>query len=535
MIVSGRRAAGVVPLVLFTLGGLLVDLATPRAQRIEPTETWLMSVRAAMAAKPRLRPASSVRLTTAADRRAAIDAVWGAGEDTSVKLRIFDDFWNYVDAKFAAFDGLPVDWTVLRDRYRGEVATGVSRGRFAAIINRLTLVLQESHSLALDLHVNVNTVPEPGVPSLAVGAWTYDTAGACLTAQDDGSALVYSAMDDHPLGLRPGDRIVGYDGRPWRELYRELLEEELPIWPLWWGSAATAFDHSFVMAAATNWHLFDTMDVAKRDGRVEHVPTSRMPGVLWYGYCSEQLDVAGVPKPSDPFVDPVTWGVVEGTNIGYVYVWGWGIARARDDFERALRELTAERSVDGLVIDFRFNTGGFLTHSLRGIGLLVDRPVPTIGFDMRRKPSDHLAMKKLDRPRDYQLDRDPGTDQRIIGSYDGPIAVLVGPGALSAGDFSAFWMTYHPRARFFGKSTAAAFNLPTQPYTGSGSEIPLHPDWFSRIAEANAHAGGTGHDYLTRHEFPVDRKVWLTPGDVARGRDTVVHAALNWLERQSSR
>jgi hypothetical protein len=33
-------------------------------------------------------------------------------------------------------------------------------------------------------------------------------------------------------------------------------------------------------------------------------------------------------------------------------------------------------------------------------------------------------------------------------------------------------------------------------------------------------------------EFPVDELVWLTPADVAAGRDTVVNAALAWLHTQ---
>jgi hypothetical protein len=186
----------------------------------------------------------------------------------------------------------------LRDRYRAVVARGVSRGRFAAIMNQLSLALHDSHSFALDLSVNVFTVPEPGVPLFGVGGWVVDTSGACQTAQDDGSALVYSAMQNHPLGLEPGDRILGYDGRPWRDLYRELLREELPLWPIWWGSSRSAFDHTFVMSAGLNWHLFETMDIAKHgSGNVVHVPTSLMPGAMFYGFCSEEMNIPGVPKP----------------------------------------------------------------------------------------------------------------------------------------------------------------------------------------------------------------------------------------------
>jgi hypothetical protein len=52
--------------------------------------------------------------------------------------------------------------------------------------------------------------------------------------------------------------------------------------------------------------------------------------------------------------------------------------------------------------------------------------------------------------------------------------VLVGPGALSAGDFGAIWAGFHANVRTFGKSTAMAAGLPTQP--ALGTELNLHPE-----------------------------------------------------------
>ena len=462
-----------------------------------------------------------------AERRAAIDAQWGPGLSTAEKLQIFDTFWQYVDERFAAFQGIDVNWRALRDHYRPEVAAGVSRGRFAGIINHMSLALGESHTQPADLLVNFDTLPVPGVPLLTVAAWTVDTSGTCSTALDDGSALVYSAVPGHPLGLEAGDRVLGYNGRPWRDLYRELLDEELPLWILWWGSSPSSFDHTFVMAATSNWHLFDTMDVAKKNGAIVHMSTSLMPGPVFHGFCSAQMRIPGVPKPA-PFRGSVSWGIVDQTRIGYIYVWNW-----RDPlgaaFEQAVLDLTQNQQVDGLIIDYRFNTGGFLKAPRPGIGALLGHPTATIGFDLRRDPSDHFRMRLLDQPSLYKLDFDPDSNKRIKAVFDKRVAVLVGPGALSAGDFSSLWMADYGKVRIFGKPTSAAFNLPTQPYLGTGTEIPLHPDWFARVAEANAFEVGSPHQYLTHQEFRVDERVWLTPQDVAAGRDTVVEAALRWL------
>jgi hypothetical protein len=75
-----------------------------------------------------------------------------------------------------------------------------------------------------------------------------------------------------------------------------------------------------------------------------------------------------------------------------------------------------------------------------------------------------------------------------------------------------------------------ALGLPTQPFLGT--ELDLGPDWFARIAETNTYAIGAPRDFLIHTEFPVDESVWLTPDDVAAGKDTVVATALRWLQRQ---
>jgi len=467
---------------------------------------------------------------TPAERRAAIDAYWGQGLSTEEKLAIFDKFWTYADAKFAAFQGINVDWPALRAKYRPEITAGVSRGRFAAIMNYLSLALRDSHTAALDVVVNFFTIPEPGVPLFGVSGLEFDTSGACLTAQDDGSALVYSALPQHPLGLEPGDRILGYEGRPWRELYQELLEEEVPIWPVWWGTSPSSFEHTFVMSAGVNWHLFDTMDIAKHSGQVVQVPTSLMPGVIFWGFCSEQMDIPGVPKPTYFGDDFVRSGIVQNTNVGYIYVWGW-LGSAVDDFAAAVHQLTQVKHVDGLIVDFRFNSGGFIDAPFRGFGALSSHPVPTTGMDERMRPGDHFKMKSIFPPSQFKLDFDNwDSRQRVKASFDGPVAILVGPGAVSAGDFGSYWAASLPVVRTFGKSTSMAVGLPTQP--ALGTELDLGPDWFARVAETNTYKVGAPQNFLIHTEYPVDELVWLTPDDVAAGKDTVVEAALVWLQEQ---
>ncbi len=510
---------------------LLISLSiTAQHQNLTVGYQAHIDKRIALTATSPTRSQTPLGTMTPLERKQAVDTYWGPGPSTAEKLLIFDKFWSYVDTKFAAFQNLDIDWRAIRDRYRPEIAAGVSRGRFAGIMNHIAIELREGHTHALDLPINWDSIPMPGVPIFAVGDWTFNPSGACSTAQPDGSALVYSAMSNHPLGLQRGDRVLGYDGRAWRDLYQELLDEELPMWPLFWGSSPSAFKYTMESSATINWHLFETMDVRKRTGETVHIPTSLMPSAMWWGYCSDQMSVPGIPKPTDPWEDGVRSGVITGTNTGYVYVWGWG-PNSGVEFADALYDLTQVRRVEGLIVDFRYNGGGLMTASHSGISVLFEHPVPTTAVDERKNASNHFEMKKLIQPSTFILDFRSNTRDRELASYDGPIALLLGPGAVSSGDFASLWMTYHPNVRTFGKPTSSAFNLPTQP--ALGTEIDLGPDWYARIAEANFYRVGAPHSYLTRTDIHIDEPVWLTPEDVAVGRDTVVVAAQQWIATQT--
>lgn len=443
-----------------------------------------------------------------------IDDTWGEGASTGEKLFFFDRFWRIIDEQFACFQDLDVDWQGVRDRYRPEVAAGVSKGRFAAIMSRLSLALMEAHTSAYDRVVQWRTGTVPGVPLLVVGGWgDVQRFGACLTPLPDRSMLVYKAPDDHPLALVPGDIVTGFDGRPWTELFPEMLDFGLPVTGFW-ASSPEGFEHSWLMAAGANWHLFDTIDIVRTTGEVVHVPTSVMEGWRHQLWCTEQLPVAGVEFPDYNHSQLFSWGLIEGTSIGYIYGWGWAW-NAEEEFRAAVDALMHEHDTDGLIIDFRFNMGGNLFLSNEGLELLFDETVSTIDFATRCLPVVHDVLCPLGRAGDYLIQGDPET------FYDRPIAVLVGPGAVSTGDQVALRLGFHPMVRFFGKSTNTAFNAAALAYDGD--------EWQATFAFADAYLLDSPGEYLTHDPLPVDYEVWLTGEDVAAGRDTVVEAAAEWI------
>lgn len=450
------------------------------------------------------------------DWAAAIDAQWGSGESTTEKLRIFDLFWDTIDRSFACFNGVDVDWDALYDRYRPEIGAGVSRGRFAAIMNHLSMALQESHTRIVDVTVSYRTAFRPGVPLAVVGGWGENGHfGAGLTPLPDSTLLVYKTVEEHPLGLVPGDIVLGYDGVPWKRLYREIIDAQLPLRGMW-GSSEEAFTHSWLMSAGMNWHLFDTLDVVKYGtGDTLHFATSDLYRSYLSLFCSEQMDIPGVPKPRYSEDQNVSYGIVEGTRIGYIYGWAWS-DNAGMEFYDAVRALMFDHETDGLIIDFRMNFGGNMFLSDEALGLLFNTNVETIDWAARCTPDDRLLM----------CPKHVGYNYVIRGSaatfYDKPIALLTGPGAVSSGDQVALRVAMHPRGRVFGKRTTTAFNAP----------ITLdveNQEWSCRLAPSESYLLSAPDEYLTHRGFPVDEDVWLTPDDVARGEDTVVKAAMAWI------
>jgi hypothetical protein len=470
-----------------------------------------------------LSPYLRIGKRTVEEWREEIDFYWGPGAEAAEQLRIFDLAWNELDHRYGAYMNLDVDMPALRNRYREEIADGVSKGRFAAILNHLSLAMKDAHTVIMRRSVNLNTAVRSGTPLFVVGAWSNNERfGASLTPMPDGSLLVIRASPNHVLGLEPGDLILGYDGVPWRTLYRQLLALEMPIRLAWtWGSTNRSLEHAFLISAGLNWHLFDTIDIQKYGtDEVTSLPTDNLiyqRGAVWG---NEQLPVPGVQMPDFINEDYITWGVIDGTQIGYIYVasWHWEDRyRISEQWYHALDELMHHYETVGLIVDFRLNYGGYMLEAHDGYSLLFNQRIADFSFDVRGSPDDHLDM--VPHPTfNASLFAIPGNPDTY---YDKPIAVLIGPGAVSNGDWESLRMGYHPRVRRFGKPTNGAFTSSDNPSLGD--------DWYFSKATGSGYLVD-GHTYLAHTGVEPERSVWLERDDVAAGRDTVVEAAIRWID-----
>jgi len=512
------------------------DTAQTRAAlaRSQPNNPVLPGV--AEISLPRMAPLNYVPKRpghyTAEDWRAAIDATWGPGLSAIASRTIWQDWWNLIDQRYSAFQGLsPNVWDSIYAKYNPEILNfshPVSKGRLAAILDHSAIALRDIHSRARDSIVE-GTMPAPGVPIFNM-LWQGEQSffGAGLTVLPDSSALVYQAVPDHPLGLVPGDVVLGYDRIPWKQLYPELLQAELPMRGIW-GTSDASFAHLALMSSGMNWHLFDTIDVVKyATGDTVHLPTSLMVGKSMTIWATEQLDIPGVARPDFYDSQFVSWGIIEGTTIGYIYVIGWDSPEnAGAQWYNAIDSLVNHSQTTGIIIDSRMNMGANFKVADAGTNLLFDSFVET--FRLRSRClgyGDHFTMCRPTLSVGYD---DSIFAVRGNGGYHKPIAVLLGPASLSGGDFHPAQVAHHPMAKVFGKPSGGAF--------GYMVRYALYPGFYAWCTRGNAYVYNDPSVYITRMGFPDPQyfptfpyqEVWLTRDGVAQGRDDVVEAAKAWI------
>jgi len=230
------------------------------------------------------------------------------------------------------------------------------------------------------------------------------------------------------------------------------------------------------------------------------------------------MDIPGVPMPDFDAGEKATFGIIEGTQIGYIYEIHWN--GGEEQFFNAVNTLMNDYETTGLIIDIRMNYGGGKWRDpMKGLSLLYNTREFTIDHVERCNPNDHLALCAFNR-QGYTI-----IDGRASSYYDKPIAVIIGPGAISMGDQFPLWMKSHPMTRYFGKPTMGA-------YTGMVYDNSVYPEWYYGNSIWNSCLVANPSDYLARYEIGIDEDVCFTPDDVAQGYDTVVEATKNWINSQ---
>ncbi len=459
-----------------------------------------------------------------------IDSTYGPGAPLAEKLLIFKTYAQKVHDTFSGFPNIKLNYDSLYNHYLGKINESTSRGTFASIMTHFAYSLKDgAHTFAFDKEV-INSPLNPGVPLLYSAAkFTVEHFGAVTTVLlPDTSTLVLRVAPNHPLNLEPGDIILGYEGVPWKKLINELMAAEIPM--ISENAACRSADtYLYYSGAGMNWHLFNTIDVLKfKTGETVHLSVQplidfKIPPMV----NNEQLPVENIRFPKTlPFNDilaypssslsdtMVTYGILNNTNIGYLYLFKEDERGLADiQFNEAVQAL---KKTDALIIDLRKNYGGWAE------------------FDLAFKVLFNESQKTLEEaPRcnanSFELCPASYWDYyKIEGNkfdfYNRPVAVLLGPSCVSMGDVTAHRLRYLPMVRFFGASPPASFS-----FIGDVA----FPGWSLSVGYNDMfHLNNHGY-YLNGKEFPIDYPVWFSKDDVAKGIDPIVEKSLDWIRNLS--
>ncbi len=215
-----------------------------------------------------------------------------------------------------------------------------------------------------------------------------------------------------------------------------------------------------------------------------------------------------------------------GQKFGYLDLPQHSLAEARQmDYaslvQQAIRAVDARRPC-GWVVDLRNNAGGLFYPMLLGVGPLFGEG--HVGGLVGLKSSERWLY------REGKVVLESGSTAQVMGQLNqpyrlhkagSPVAVLIGPETVSAGEALAVAFRGRPNTRFFGEpsfgftTALRTFNLP------DGARIAIATAFF-------ADREGNPYD----QQIEPDEMLFTDWGFFQSEKDEVLQGALNWLQTQ---
>ena len=323
--------------------------------------------------------------------------------------------------------------------------------------------------------------------------------GAC--AQPYGAhAIVTHVTSTNPLGLTPGDQIVGINGKRNADMMRVALEQ-----PLCASSSASLSNARYI--AATSLFAFVQMgtkvEIQHLNGSVETKTILELSPIIscqdTYGRIGNfaargglRPDGVGVIRLVSLYKQAATFEEAD--------------ALLHDEIDAAFAIV---KNAPTLIWDLRANAGG---SSLVGLEIVAGMNSVTAGTSVAAYDYRTPGTSTYESPYVYKI------PSSVRYRYTGKVAVLIDGLTTSAGDYTAL------AAKRFGIPLVGA---PTSASYGGGVSNVLVGRDPSVIAGVNQYRGLTvlGEAMEGKSVFP-DVALDLSPTDLAAGRDTVMEAAI---------
>ena len=378
------------------------------------------------------------------------------------QLNIFENLWNIVNDTYIYTDFNGLDWNAIHLEYQQKISAGLSNLEFYMAMNDLITKLGDDHSQ----YLNPQEVAEQETEYQGVN--DYVGIGVLVSAVPERQhAVILSVFRDSPAekaGLQPRDSILSVDGTP-------ILDEAGFLQDIVRGPEGTTIKL-----------IVQTPGEKPREIAVTR---HRITGEV-----------------------PVVYKVIttpEGKRLGYILLVTFDDMTVDDQVAEALKQMTANAPLDGVILDNRMNEGGSSTILEPMLGYFA-------GGDL-----GNFISRNEDRPLEIKL-----TD--INGSSKIPLVVLIGSGTASFGEIFAGVLHDVGRAYLIGETTKGNVEILWGYNLEDGSKLWLANETFRPLNHPEQNWEETG--------IIPDKTVTGDFDEYSLDSDPVVSAAVAYLSGQ---
>jgi carboxyl-terminal processing protease len=309
----------------------------------------------------------------------------------NIQLSIFENLWTTVNDTYVYSDFNGLDWNAIHQEYHQKIKAGLTNASFYLAMDELITRLGDDHSYFLDPQQVAQQDAE------YQGKHDYVGIGIMVSAVPERQhAVILSVFPGSPAeaaGLQPRDSIISVDGTP-------ILDENGYLRDIVRGPEGTSID---ILAQTPG-----------EKPREVHITRHRITGDY-----------------------PIVYSVIttrESKRIGYIFLDTFMDGTVDEQVAHALQEMSADKPLDGLILDNRMNTGGSSAVLEPVLGYFIGGK---LGSFIKRSDQNPLRVKLND----------------INGSSKLPLVVLVGSETASFGEIFAGILQDTGRAYVIGTTT----------------------------------------------------------------------------------
>lgn len=308
-----------------------------------------------------------------------------------IHFQVFEELWQTVDQNYLYSDFNGLDWDAIYIEYFDRIALGMSDEEFYATMDEMIYRLGDEHSAFF------SPLEAAEKDNEYAGDYEYVGIGilSTIVPEQDLITIIFTfpGSPAEQAGIKWHDNILAVDGHP-------IVDE-------------TGYRRDLLRGPEGSYAEL-MVQTPGQEPRQITVQRMRINGPF--------------PVPHQLLISP------SGKRIGYLLMVTFGDSNTDEQIAEALRKMTIDGPLDGLILDNRHNSGGSSDVLADTLAFFTNG---TVGYFVEQKTERPLQITGMD----------------IFGSQTVPLTVLIGAGTASFGEIFAGLLKDIGRTILIGEQT----------------------------------------------------------------------------------